>query len=236
MLSTDSTQSNIKGSILPAGSGSNMWAVYGYDGNVGARKYTGTWSSQTTIYTLGTGEDSSNTDNAPPCAVVDAHGVIHVVYGNGYIQTVSKPRIYYAYNNGAWSASYRLDAAGSTIGNLYPTISLDSSTGNVYAFWIQTDTNGVGRTVMGKKNVTGTWSTLTLNPQTADSKQYLESIYSVSGETHICWQWTQNTSAPIQVIFDKIPEFSQVLIPVFFVLMVVAIGMRRSNGKRGPSA
>ena len=236
MLSTDSTQSNIKGSILPAGSGSNMWAVYGYDGNVGARKYTGTWSSQTTIYTLGTGEDSSNTDNAPPCAVVDAHGVIHVVYGNGYIQTVSKPRIYYAYNNGAWSTSYRLDAAGSTLGNLYPTISLDSSTGNVYAFWIQTDTNGVGRTVMGKKNVTGTWSTLTLNPQTADSKQYLESIYSVSGETHICWQWTQNTSAPIQVIFDKIPEFSQVLIPVFFVLMVVAIGMRRSNGKRGPSA
>jgi hypothetical protein len=90
---------------------------------------------------------------------------------------------------------------------------------------------------MGKKNVTGTWSTLTLNPQTADSKQYLESIYSVSGETHICWQWTQNTSAPIQVVFDRmIPEFSQVLIPVFFVLMVVAIGMRRSSGKRGSSA
>ena len=237
MLSAAVAGYNVKGSILPAGSDSNMWAVYGYMGNVAARKYTGTWSAETVIYNVGA-DNQANTYYAPPCAVVDGSGVIHVVYGNGHEQpSISKPYIYYVYNTGSsWSVPYRLDSVTNTYGNMYPTISLDSSTGNVYAFWIQTDADAVARTIVGKKNVSGTWSLLTLSAQTADQKQYLNSIYSVSGETHICWQWTQNVSAPIQVIFDKIPEFSQLLIPVFSVLLVVAIGMRRSNRKRGPAA
>ena len=232
MLGTDSNAPNLKGSVLPTGS--DMWAVYGYNGNVGARKYTGAWTSQTTIYTIGSG-NPSNTDNSPPCAVVDGNGVIHVVYGNGHEQPAptSKPFIYYVYNSGtSWSVPYRLDTAQNSEGNYYPTLSLDSSTGRVYAFWILTDSNAVGITVLGKRNTSGVWSWLTFSPQTTDQKQYLTSIYSAPAEMFICWQWTQNNTAPIHVIFEKIPEFGDLVVPVFFVLMICVATMGRARSRK----
>jgi hypothetical protein len=233
MLDTDSAQPNLKGSILPSGTGSEMWAVYGYDGNVGARKYTGAWSAQTTIYTIGSG-NPGNTDNAPPNALVDGNGVVHVIYGNGHEQSASsKPFIYYVYcSGGIWSAPYRLDTASNNEGNFYPTLSLDSATGKVYAFWILTDINAVGITVMGKRNASGTWSLLSFDPQTADQKQYLSSVYSAPGEWLICWQWTQNNTAPIQIIFDKLPEFTSLLLPVFFVLLICLAGAGRARARK----
>lgn len=233
MLDADDTQPTLKGSVVPVGSGSDMWAVYGYAGNVGARKFTGTWSAQTTIYTIGSG-NAGNTENAPPCALVDSRGVVHVVYGNGHEQSLqSKPFIYYVYNSGgSWSAPYRLDTAGNNEGNFYPTISLDSSTDRVYAFWILTDSSAIGLTVVGKKNTSGTWSLLAFDPQTADQKQYLTSIYSAPGENLICWQWTQNNTAPIQVIFDRIPEFSHLVLPAFFVLAICVVALRRTRARR----
>jgi hypothetical protein len=86
--------------------------------------------------------------------------------------------------------------------------------------------------IIGKKNVSGTWTALTIT-QNAYVKQYLTSIYSVSGEQFICWQWTQNTTAPIQVVFDKLPEFSQVLVPIVFTmsLFVLMVGRTRRNRK-----
>ncbi|MBN1678454.1 MAG: hypothetical protein JW880_07945 [Candidatus Thermoplasmatota archaeon] len=233
MLSTSVTGYNVKGSVLPAGSGSDMWAVYGYMGNVAARKYTGAWSAETVIYNIGSG-NLANTYYAPPCALVDGNGVIHVVYGNGHEQpSIPKPFIYYVYNTGSsWSVPYRLDSVANPYGNLYPTISLDSSTGDVYAFWIETGTDGVGTTIMGKKNVSGTWSALTVDPQTTYPKQFLTSIYSASDSDYICWQWTQNTSYPIQVIFDKIPEFGDVLIPTGFMVFAIVFIARRRRGVR----
>jgi hypothetical protein len=233
MLTVDDPLPNLKGSVLPAGTGTDVWAVYGYSGNVSARKYTSSvWSAQTTIYAIGA-DNPGNTDNAPPCAVVDSSGVIHVIYGNGHEQpSISKPFIYYVYNTGSgWSVPYRLEGVANNVGNVYPTISVDSSTRNVYAFWIQTDTNGVGVTVMGKKNVSSTWTALTLSGQTAGAKQYLNSIYSAPGEQYICWQWTQNTTSPIEVTFDKIPEFKTVVLPVLFLALVILVGMQRRRGR-----
>ena len=234
MLDVDSDLQNGKGVIVPTGSGNGVWAVYTFDGNVDSRKYTGIWSAQTNIYTLEVPGNPGNTDNAPPSAVVDSNGVVHVVYGSGHQQSgTSKPYIYYVYNTGsAWSTPYRLDSVANTLGNLYPTISLDTSTNYVYAFWIQTDNTGIGRTIMGKKNASGTWTSLTFSGQTADAKQYLTSIYSVPAETLIAWQWTQNTTAPIQVIFDKIPEFDGVVMPVLFLMaMVLVVAGRRARRK-----
>jgi len=239
MLTIDDPQPNLKGSVLPAGTGTDVWAVYGYSGNVSARKYTsGVWSAEspTPLIYFVDKDNPGNTDNAPPCAVVGPNGVIHVVYGDGHQQaSVSKPYIYHVYNTGSgWSVPYRLESVANTLGNLYPTISVDSSTGNVYAFWILTDAAGVGVTVMSKKNVSGTWTDLTLSGQTAGAKQYLNSIYSGSGESNICWQWTQNTTAPdIDVLFDKLPEFKSVVLPVLFLALVVVFGVRRRRGRSG---
>lgn len=225
MLVVGSNLMNGKGVIVPTGTGNGVWTVYSFDGNIQSRKYTGIWSAQSDIYLIGTG-NPGNTDNAPPSALVDGNGVIHVVYGDGHDQAgVSKPHIYYTYNTGSsWAPGpYRLDTINNPLGNLHPTISLDASTGVVYAFWIQTDNTGVGRTIMCKKNVSGTWQSLTLSGQTADPKQYLTSVYSASSETLIAWQWTQNTTAPIQVIFDKIPEFDGAVLPALFLMVVVIV-------------
>jgi len=235
MLTVDDPQPNLKGSVVPAGTGSDVWAVYGYSGNVSARKYTSSvWSAQATIYAIGTA-NPGNTDNAPPCAVVDSGGVIHVIYGNGHEQpAISKPYMYYVYNTGSgWSVPYRLEGVANTIGNVYPTISVDSSTGTIYTFWIETDTSGVGIWVSGKKNVSGTWTALTLPDQIIIAKQYLNSIYSAPGERYICWQWTQNTSAPIQVIFEKLPEFKTLVLPVLFVMLLVPFVVQRRRGRSG---
>lgn len=230
MLDTDSSQPTVKGSIVPAGSNSDMWAVYGYDGNVAARKYTGTWSPQSVIYPIGKG-NPGNTERAPPSCVVDSNGVIHVVYGDGHEQpAISKPYIWYAYNAGSsWSTPYRLDSVGNTQGNLYPTISLDSATGDLYAFWVETDITGTGTTIVCKKKVGASWTSITIGGQTAGEKRYLTSVYSVPGQQYVCWQWTQNTSAPIQVLFDKIPEFPSLLLPVvgIFLLLLAQVSSRR---------
>jgi len=79
------------------------------------------------------------------------------------------------------------------------------------------------------------WSTFSLGAQTAYSKQYLTSIYSVSGETLICWQWTQNTTG-IEVIFDKIPEFHASVLPIvcmMTMIFVCAAATRRGSRRKG---
>jgi len=234
-IGLSSSASTLKGSVLPTGSGSNMWAVYIYDGNVKARKYTGSWGSADTLYSA-TGTVLGYTEDAPPCAVVDSSGTIHVVFGDGHESTGTPknalPYIQYTSNSGSsWSTNERIDSAPSNTGNRYPTISLDSSTGDLYAFWIQIDTMAV----VGKKKPSGgSWTSLDLGTQNSYTKQYLTSVYSVSGAGNICWQWTQNTSAPsAQVVFDKIPEFDDIVIPVFLIIIVfVAASRTNRKGRR----
>ena len=228
-LVSASTQPTLKGCIVPAGTGSDMWAVYVYLGTVEARKYMGAWGGQTNLYTpIGLG---GNTDDAPPSALVDSKGVLHIVYGTDHEQPplTSKPHIYYRYNTGsAWSAAVALSSTANNFGFMHPTISLDTSTGNLYAFWYDMQTQYVAAMI----NVSGAWSVLTLNAQTADAKAHLTSIYSAPSPFLICYMWTQNTTAPIQVVFDRIPEFSDAALPVvgMVAVLVFAIGpMRRKK-------
>ena len=169
--------------------------------------------------------------------VVGSNQVVHVVYGDktengGY----SKPKVYYTYNNtGAtdWATATDLDSSlPSNLGDKYPTISIDTSTGDLYAFWIRTDSSSVPQTVMGKtKSGGGSWTSLSFGSQTSYTKHYLTSIYSASSESYICWLWTQNTTGTIEVFFDVIPEFDDIIVPVLTMLAVfiVFLGRRRSR-------
>ncbi len=207
----------MKGSIVPAGTGSQVWAVYTYQGIMASRFYNGvSWSAQTSFFVPT--KNLGATDLAPPSVLVDSRGVIHCVYGDDNEQPVgtSKPHIYYTYNRGSgWSTPLALSNTQAPNGFEWPTISLDTSTGDVYAFWYDIQTNSI----VGKRNVSGTWTSLSF-VQNTYSKQYLTSIYSAPAAQFICWQWTQNTTAPIQVVFDKIPEFGQVALPIFLTMMV----------------
>jgi len=229
MLDTDDPSADVKGSIVPAGVGGQVWSVYTYSGNMASRRYNGTaWSAENTFYTA---TRTQSTGTAPPSIVVDSRGVLHCVYGDDNEQPAgtSKPHIYYRYNQGSsWSVALALSGIVTNTGYRWPTLSLDTSTGNLYAFWYDMQTNAI----IGKKNVSGTWTALTITQNTY-VKQYLTSIYSVSGEQFICWQWTQNTTAPIQVVFDKLPEFSHVVVPIVFMMsfFVIITGRARRNRK-----
>jgi hypothetical protein len=230
MLDTDRVDDILYGMILPAGSGSDMWAIYNYDMRLSAREYTSSsWGEETLIYN-GAGGAADFIQVAPASALVDTNKVVHIVYGDSYKDgTQSKPNIYYTYNTGSgWQTPIEIDDVANTIGNKYPTISLDSSTGNLFAFWIQMNNNNI----VCKKNVSGSWSEVSLGSQTSDTKQYLTSVYSVSGEGNICWQWTQNTSSPIHVVFDKIPEFDDIVIPVFLIIIVFVMASRTNRKGR----
>jgi hypothetical protein len=212
-----------------------MWAVYISQGDVYARKYTGTWGAITTLYD--NTKNTANTDNSPPCVVVGVDRSVHVIYGDGTETggSTSAPKVYYKYFDGVgWSTTAQLDElTGSNYGNFYPTLSLDTATGNVYAFWVENHaTTGLPYKIMGKVNVSGVWTSLDFGTQTADYKYHLNSVYSVSGESYVCFQWTQNQTGTIDVIMDKIPEFGEVVVPVLFMMLVFAVYVRRST-KRG---
>jgi hypothetical protein len=233
LITPDSNGANVRGSIVPAGSGSNMWAVYSYGGDMAVRKYTGTWSTETVLYD-NTGTDFTNTEYGTPCVVVDTRGKAHVVYGDGNVDAGTlKPHIYYTYNNTAsgWASSVALSSTTSTLGFRFPTIALDSSTNNVYAFWVNMSSDN-GIAAVKKLSSSSTWTTISLGPQLTYAKSYLTSIYSVSGESRICFQWTQNTTAPYEVWYDRIPEFTDAFVPVLFVILVFAVGYRRRSGNR----
>jgi hypothetical protein len=226
---------NAKGSIVPAGSGSDVWAVYAYGGYVSARKYNGTWQADQRIYTVF--RSTANTDNSPPSVVVGKNGVVHVVYGTdrrtGGGGTPSIPWIYYSHNNTGlttFTSGLNLDPlVPAGIGNYYPTISLDTSTGNIYAFWLRGDATYTPKTVMGKVNISGVWSDLILGSQTTYTKMYLTSIYSAPGQFKICWQWTQNVTTPIDVMIDhqEIPEFGDLTLPITGIIVMFGVCMRR---------
>ena len=234
MLTTDDGGSSLKGVIVPAGTGSYMWSVYGYGGNVSARKYTTSWSSQTDFTNVDKTDVTTNTDLAPPSAIVDGRGVCRVVYGDSNTNGGQlKSHIYSRYNSSAtaWSAPDALSTTNPGDGYQAPTLSLDASNNNAFAFWVQLGDNSI----VFKKYSAGAWSgsTSTLS-STAYAKNYLTSVYSAPTEARICVEWTQNTTGTVQVIFEKIPEFGDVVVPVFSVLVVFIAVYRRRARADGP--
>ena len=237
-------ESNSKGSIVPAGSGSDMWAVYTYEGYVAAKKYHGTWPAVWDERLIYAGEKKGswdNTDNSPPSVVVDGNGVVHVVYGTGFIDVSGRsvPRIQYSHSNTdlTFTAGLNLDESSESIGNYYPTISLETSTDSLYVLWLQSDTTLAPKTVIGKKCVSGTWSWMTIEPQTSYTKLYMTSVYSISGQYKVCWQWTQNTTSQIEVLYDStwIPEFENFTLPIFGIIAIFAAYRHKSKRGRAPS-
>jgi hypothetical protein len=223
MLPATSALDNIKGSIVPSGSGNDVWAVYGYGGNVAARKCAGTWQPQQVIYAQA--GSKANTDNSPPSVVVDGKGVVHVVYGTGRrAGPASAPTIEYSHNlsgQTTFTPGVNLDPLiASGIGDYYPTISLDTATGNLYVLWVQSDPALVPSIIVCKKGVAGAWSDFTIEQQTSYTKLFLTSVYSVPGESGICWQWNQNATAPIEVFYDntQIPELHGLAAPLVSIV------------------
>ncbi len=249
MLTVPAGADTVKGSIVPAGVGSDVWAIYAYNGNVEARKYVGLWQHQQWIYNWSSLKGSRiNIETAPPSVVVDGTGVVHVVYGTGRVfKGNSAPEILYCrnYTNQMnFTAGVRLDEfIPDFVGDYYPTISLDSSNGDLYALWLRSasgDSTYAPRTVMGRALSAGVWSNMTIETQTNFTKGYLTSVYSAPGLRGIGWEWTQNRTVPIEVMYDTgtaIPEFQNLVLPTLAIALIFiafSVSGRKMGRKSDP--
>ncbi len=170
----------IQGEIVPLGSG-DVYALWYADGVVDGKKNTGgTWGSLENIDTTTAGVLTK-----APSATVDGSFNIHLVYAD------SAGAIKYRQRTSSWQGATTLD---SNSGNTYPTITRETSSGDLYAFWIDSTNQIKGQ------RYTGSWSAITLETNTK-SKTALTSLYSAGSQANVGWAWSQGSATPWDVKF-----------------------------------
>jgi hypothetical protein len=198
--------------ILPL-SGGDMYAIWynGTGGKIEGKKYaSGSWSG--TVDSIAT--TSTLVSTKTPSAVVDSSYNIHLIYSD------SNGDINYTKYTTSWSAATELDGNDD---NLYPTISLDTSNNDLYAFWINSSNQ-----IHCKKWGGSSWTAITLDTDTT-SKNYITSIYNYSSASQICWEWGEGTSTPWDVNFDRIPEFPSIAVPIVVTVVIFIFFRKRSK-------
>ena len=181
LLPAPIANNNIQGEILPLGSG-EVYALWYADGSIGGRKYSGSWGSVESIDTT----SAANLALAPS-AVVDSSNYVNLVYVD------SAGAVKYRQRTTSWSSATTLDSGS---GNTFPTISLVTGTGNLYAFWISSTNQMKAKVYSG-----GSWTDAALETNTK-AKTRLTSSYSVSSTASLGWIWTQGSAAPYDVKFS----------------------------------
>ena len=115
----------------------------------------------------------------------------------------------------------------STSGSISPTITIQLGTGNLYVFWIASSNQVSG------KQYTGSWSDITIIETQTITKGYVTSPYS-EANGGLIFMWGQGGTSPYEVKILKIPEFEEIVAPIFGV--VFAILVLRSRGRRDSEA
>ncbi|MBP9702465.1 peptidoglycan DD-metalloendopeptidase family protein [Candidatus Woesebacteria bacterium] len=122
---------------------------------------------------VGTGTNDTTTTLS---SVADASGNVHLTYINSSGHTIYRER------TSSWQTPVTLD---SNAGNAYPTLSINTTGSDLYAFWIR------GDDIYYKKGVStytsGDWDTSATSWQAAGKNEFVTSNYS--GANKIFAQW-----------------------------------------------
>jgi hypothetical protein len=121
----------------------------------------------------------------------------------------------------AWA---ELEVPGQS-GSKSPTISRDTSTGDLYVFYIGSNSQVKGR----KYSAAWTFAMRDVDLSTS-SKDYITSPYTVSPASAGVWAWGQGGSSPYEVKIARIPEFGEMVVPVVGTLLLLG-GLRASVRK-----
>ncbi len=214
LLSASIANVNVYPTILPL-SGGNVYAFWYANGAIDGKVRTGSWGSLENIATT-----TSGIYTKVPSGTVDASGNIDLVYSDSGGAIVHKQR------TNSWGAA---DTVDSSTGNKQPTITRDSSTGNLYVFYVQSTNQ-----IKGRKYSGGTWTDVTGLDVSTITKAGLTSPYTVSGGL-IGFLWNQGDTSPYEIkIAVFVPEFEDIAIPlagtVLLVLVLAAWRRRRIPG------
>ena len=212
LMDTSISNNIIYPAILPL-SGGNLYAYWYADGTIAGKKYTGSWPADESIATTTAGVTTKI-----PSAVVDNSDNVHLAY----IDTTGA--VLYKERTSSWGSATTLD---STSGSISPTITIQLGTGNLYVFWIASSNQVSG------KQYTGSWSDITIIETQTITKGYVTSPYS-EANGGLIFMWGQGGTSPYEVKILKIPEFEEIVAPIFGV--VFAILVLRSHGRRDSEA
>lgn len=200
-------------------SGGDMYAIWYADGNIEGRGYTSSGSSWD-ANEVSIASTSASKTNRGPSVVVDSSGTVHLIYSDtsGYIQYEYKT------SGGSWTSG--TDPEGSQTANAYPTLTLLTSNDNLYAFYIRSNQ------IYCKKWTGSSWSSVTLTTDT-QPKVHLTSVYSVANDYRIGWDWREydGFNEEYNIIFERIPEFSDIL-PPFLGILFVSFASRKLKGRK----
>jgi hypothetical protein len=205
MRSSDVSNEYVYPVVLPFND-TDMYVVWYADGYIEGREYNASgWGSVDSIDVTGSGAS-----NKGPSAVAD-NGNIHLVYINssGYAN--------YSKYTGSWTSS-NLDSSDT---GRSPTITLETSSPGLYALWIDSTEQ-----IVGKYSTTGgsSWSTMTGITTNTTAKGNLTSIYSCD-LNDIAWEFDESP----RIAFEPIPEFTDVIIPIVSIMVLVAFRRRRRD-------
>ncbi|MEE9506125.1 MAG: hypothetical protein V3V98_03160, partial [Thermoplasmata archaeon] len=205
MRSSDVSNEYVYPIVLPFNS-TDMYVVWYADGYIEGREHNSSgWRSVDSIDVT-----NSGASNKGPSAVAEA-GNIHLVYINssGYAN--------YSKYTGSWSY-VNLDSSDTARS---PTITLESSSPALYVLWINSSNQ-----IVGEYSIDGgtSWNTMTGITTNTTAKGNLTSIYSCN-LSDIAWEFDSST----KIKFEPIPEFTDVMIPIASVAVLVLFWRRRNH-------
>jgi hypothetical protein len=197
-----------------------MYAYWYADGAIEGKKYTESTSSWGSLESIGTTDAWD--EQKVPVAVANSSADVHLVYSDVNGDIIYRMR---TDSTGLWNSPTTLDA---TDGNFYATITLETSTEDLYAFWMASDYQ-----IKGQK-YSGSWTSISYIDVNTFTKDYLTSPYDISSASLMSWAWAQGGSVPYEAKIAFIPEFGEVLAPVGFVILVSVIFSIRGRSRRNP--
>jgi len=204
MRSSDVPNEFIYPIVLPL-TATDTYVVWYADGYLEGRNCSsGSWDPVDSIEVT-----DSGASNKGPSAVADSSGYIHMTYVNssGYVN--------YSKYTGSWSESN----LNSTITGRSPTITLETGSSYLYVLWINS-TNQIA----GNYSTDGgdSWSQFTGITANSEAKGNLTSIYSCNLD-NIAWEFDSST----KIDFERIPEFTDIVLPVVSVTVLVLVRRRK---------
>ena len=215
LLSAAINGNQVYPSIVPL-SGGNLYAFWYADGAIDGKKYTGSWGSLENIATTTTAVSTKI-----PSATVDGSDNIDLVYID------SSGAVQHKQRTSSWGSA---DTVDSGSGNTSPTITRDSSTGDLYVFYLQSTSQIKGR------KYSGSWSDITLIDTSTIVKTFITSPYTVDAGGKVVWAWDQGGSSPYEMKIERVPEFGDALVPVAgavgFALALMRRGRRKAEESR----
>jgi len=172
-----SENSNKYGVTVPRTSGA-MQAIWIDATEIESKNYNGSsWDANPTAIDNGVSDLETSLS-----AVSDASGNVHLVYIDSNDNT-----IYREYTS-SWQTALTLD---SNSGNYYPTISLNTGNGDLYAFWVRGD--DIYYKVGASPYTSGSWDVSATPWQESDTNTYV-SAGQEDGGNNVFAQWYDGDS------------------------------------------